>query len=310
MIDIRKDSVTFHSVDEERIGQRIDNYLIQRLKGVPKSHIYRILRSGEVRVNKKRVDATYRLAYGDNIRLPPIRYTVPSITPPYSTTTFSPVFEDNLMLVIDKPAGIAVHGGSGLSSGIIEQLRQSHPEYPFLELAHRLDRDTSGLLVLAKKRSALVKLHDMMRHAVLDKRYLALAIGHWPINHKHIKLPLFKFHTVDGERRVRVSDEGQAAHTIFSVKERFHDFTLVEAQLKTGRTHQIRVHMAASACPIAGDTKYGNMLLNRELTKQGLTRMFLHAWQLRFPHPVTGTPLKLEAPLPFELSYFLKNLPR
>lgn len=307
MSDIRKDSVSFHLVEAEEAGQRIDNYLVRLLKGVPKSHIYRILRSGEVRINKGRADASRRVAAGDAIRIPPIRIaergesTVPG-------ATFPVVFEDEVLLVIDKPAGVAVHGGSGVSFGVIEQLRRGHPEYRYLELVHRLDRETSGLLMLAKKRSALVKLHAMMRENVPDKRYLALGIGQWDKDCRHVKFPLLKYSTSDGERRVRVSDDGIAAHTIFAIQQRYRDFTLVEAHLKTGRTHQIRVHMQACGCPIAGDEKYGDYALNRVLAKQGLKRMFLHARRLSLPHPLTGEPLQLEAPLPRDLQHYLETL--
>jgi 23S rRNA pseudouridine955/2504/2580 synthase len=307
MSDIRKDSVTFHRVAEDEAGQRIDNYLTRLLKGVPKSHIYRILRSGEIRVNKGRADASRRLCAGDEIRIPPIRLAArgEDLTP---GATFPVVYEDNAMLVIDKPSGVAVHGGSGVAFGVIEQLRKAHPEFRYLELVHRLDRETSGLLMLAKKRSALVKLHDMMRENVPDKRYLALGVGKWNRDIHHVKLPLLKFTTADGERMVRVSEDGITAHTIFKVERSFTDFTLVEARLRTGRTHQIRVHMVASGCPIAGDEKYGDFTLNKTLAKQGLKRMFLHAWSLTLPHPLTGEPLELKAPLPDELQRFLNSL--
>jgi 23S rRNA pseudouridine955/2504/2580 synthase len=311
MTDIRKDSVTFLEVTAEDAGQRLDNYLQRLLKGVPKSHIYRILRSGEVRVNKGRVDASYRVADGDTLRIPPIRIAErPEKVVP--AATFPVIYEDDALLVINKPAGVAVHGGSGVSFGVIEQLRRAHPEWRYLELVHRLDRETSGLLMLAKKRSALTKLHDMMRDNVPDKRYLALATGHWPENIKQVKLPLFKFHTPDGERRVKVAegDDGQYAHTNFAIQQRYTEFTLVEAHLRTGRTHQIRVHMQANGCAIAGDEKYGDFALNKELAKRGLKRMFLHARSLRLPHPLTGAPLQLEAPLPPELEKFLKTLER
>jgi len=195
-----------------------------------------------------------------------------------------------------------------VSFGVIEQLRRGHPEYRYLELVHRLDRETSGLLMLAKKRSALVKLHEMMRENVPDKRYLALGVGSWDSKCKHVKLPLFKYTTDSGERQVCVADNGQSAHTIFKVEQRYAEFTLVEAQLRTGRTHQIRVHMTASGCPIAGDEKYGDFALNRALGKRGLKRMFLHAWHLALPHPLSGEPLDLVAPLPRELQRFLDSL--
>jgi 23S rRNA pseudouridine955/2504/2580 synthase len=311
MTDIRKDSVTFYTVTEDDAGQRIDNFLVRQLKGVPKSHIYRILRSGEVRLNKGRVDASARIGAGDVIRIPPVRTATRSETaaravPP---ATFPVVYEDDALLVIDKPAGTAVHGGSGVSFGVIEQLRKAHPEWRYLELVHRLDRETSGLLMLAKKRSALVKLHQMMRDNVPDKRYLALGLGHWAGDVRHVKLPLFKFTTPEGERMVKVSEEGIAAHTIFSVVEPFDGFTLMEARLKTGRTHQIRVHMQASGHPIAGDEKYGDFGFNKELARRGLKRMFLHAYKLSLPHPlIEGKILQLEAALPADLQAFLQTL--
>lgn len=307
MSDIRKDSVSFVTVSEDEAGQRIDNYLARLLKGVPKSHIYRILRSGEVRVNKGRADASRRLAAGDTVRLPPVRIAARDETV-VPGATFPVVYEDDAMLVIDKPAGVAVHGGSGVSFGVIEQLRRGHPEYRFLELAHRLDRETSGLLMLAKKRSALTRLHDMMRDSVPDKRYLALGVGRWDERTRHVRLPLFKYTTADGERRVRVQEDGKSAHTVFAIERQFAEFTLVEARLKTGRTHQIRVHMAASGHPIAGDEKYGDFGLNRLLAKHGLKRMFLHARSLVLPHPLTGETLTLAAPLPPELQRFLDRL--
>lgn len=311
MTDIRKDSVTYYTVDEEDAGQRIDNFLVRQLKGVPKSHIYRILRSGEVRINKGRVDASARLNNGDIIRIPPVRTatreeTAARAVPP---ATFPVIYEDEALLVINKPAGVAVHGGSGVSFGVIEQLRKAHPEWRYLELVHRLDRETSGLLMLAKKRSALVKLHALIRDNVPDKRYLALGLGHWPEHQRHVKLPLYKFSTPEGERRVCVREDGISAHTIFRVVNAYSDFTLMEAQLKTGRTHQIRVHMQASGHPIAGDEKYGDFPFNKELARHGLKRMFLHAYKLSLPHPlIADKKLELEAPLPPELNAFLESL--
>ncbi|MDF0605360.1 23S rRNA pseudouridine(955/2504/2580) synthase RluC [Neisseriaceae bacterium TC5R-5] len=309
MTDIRKNSVTLLQIDEADAGQRIDNYLVRLLKGVPKSHIYRILRSGEVRVNKGRIDASYRIQAADELRIPPIRLAERAdkqVTP----GTFPIVYEDNALLVIDKPSGVAVHGGSGIAFGVIEQLRQAHPEWRYLELAHRLDRDTSGLLILAKKRSALLKLHDMLRDNVPDKRYLALAVGQWPEHVTQVKLPLFKYHTEDGERRVQVADQGKYSHTNFAIKQRFAEFTLLEAQLRTGRTHQIRVHMQAKGCAIAGDDKYGHIADNKALAKHGLHRLFLHAYSLSLPHPLSGETLQLQAPLPNELNSFLQSLER
>ncbi|MDN0076337.1 23S rRNA pseudouridine(955/2504/2580) synthase RluC [Crenobacter sp. SG2303] len=307
MTDNRKDSVTFHKVTEDEAGQRIDNFLMRLLKGVPKSHLYRILRSGEVRVNKGRIDASYRLEGGDELRIPPVR-VAERAEKAVPAGHFPIVFEDDALLVINKPAGVAVHGGSGVSFGVIEQLRRARPEARYLELVHRLDRETSGLLMVAKKRSALVKLHEMIRNDVPQKRYFALGLGAWPSDVNHVRLPLYKWHTPEGEKRVRVQEGGQYAHTVFKVIERFADLTLVEALLKTGRTHQIRVHMQAIGCPIAGDERYGDFAANRELARDGLKRMFLHAASLKLPHPLTGEPLELNAPLPTDLTSYIEKL--
>jgi 23S rRNA pseudouridine955/2504/2580 synthase len=221
---------------------------------------------------------------------------------------FPVIYEDDAILVVNKPAGVAVHGGSGVSFGVIEQLRAARPQAKFLELVHRLDRETSGLLILAKKRSALTAMHAQMREGQADKRYLTLVLGQWKNAKQHVKLPLHKFTRPDGERRVKVSDEGQASHTIFALQQAWPDFTLLEAQLKTGRTHQIRVHLSHLGFPIAGDDKYGDFARNKELAKQGLKRMFLHAHAIAFSHPLTGEPLRLMAPLPPELQAFLGKL--
>lgn len=300
------------SIAEEDAGQRIDNFLLRVCKGVPKSHIYRVLRSGEVRVNKGRIDQTYRLQTDDVVRIPPIRMAEKT-TQTVPGAEFKILLEDNYLLVIDKPAGVAVHGGSGVSYGVIEQLRAARPEAKFLELVHRLDRDTSGILLLAKKRSALTNLHEQMRDGVTDKRYLALVHGDWVNPRQHIKLPLHKYTTADGERRVAVLEGGQVAHTIFSLKRRYGEYALLEAELKTGRTHQIRVHLSASGFPIAGDDKYGDFALNRALQKAdghrvAFKRMFLHAVQITFIHPESGKPVTLHSPLPSECERFLKSL--
>ena len=218
------------------------------------------------------------------------------------------LFEDDALLVVDKPAGTAVHGGSGVSHGVIEQLRHARPDLRFLELVHRLDRETSGVLLLAKKRSALTRLHAMMRDGQVEKHYFVLVKGRWPNPRQHVKLPLYKYLTESGERRVMVSEEGQASHTIFSLEKAWADFSLLDAELKTGRTHQIRVHLAHLGYPIAGDDKYGDFPLNKQLAKQGLKRMFLHAHRIAFAHPLTGEALVFEAPLPAELDTFLKAL--
>ncbi len=300
------------TISGEEADQRIDNFLLRICKGVPKSHIYRVLRSGEVRVNKGRVDQTYRLREGDVIRIPPVR-VAERATQAVPGAEFSILFEDPWVLVIDKPAGVAVHGGSGVSYGVIEQLRASRPEAKFLELVHRLDRETSGILMLAKKRSALTNLHEQIREGQLDKRYLALVHGDWQNARQHVKLPLFKYTTPDGERRVRVQSDGLPSHTVFNLVRRYGSFALLEAELKTGRTHQIRVHLASSGFPIAGDDKYGDFALNRALQKSdgsriALKRMFLHAYQITFTHPESGVPVTLKAPLPPECEKFLKSL--
>ncbi len=305
-------SVSKILIGSEQAGQRLDNFLFRMLKGVPKSRIYRMLREGELRVSGRRSKPDYKLVEGDEIRIPPVRVAEPAETPPVGPITHPllerVIYRDDALLVIDKPAGQAVHGGSGVSLGIIEQLRQELPDARFLELAHRLDKETSGILVLALKRSALVELHRMLREGEPKKTYLALAVGEWRDPVRHIKLSLHKFLTEDGERRVEVNDEGQRAHTIFRRIKVAGGYSLLEAELKTGRTHQIRVHLAAVHHPIAGDTKYGSAELNRTLKHQGLKRMFLHSARLEIRHPLTGAELKIEAPLPADLQGFLNTL--
>jgi 23S rRNA pseudouridine955/2504/2580 synthase len=306
----------FVTITEEDAGQRIDNYLLRICKGVPKSHIYRILRSGEVRVNKGRIDQLYRLVDGDIVRIPPVRVAEKS-TAHVPGAEFATLFEDSHLLIIDKPSGTAVHGGSGVSFGVIEQLRAARPDAKFLELVHRLDRETSGLLLIAKKRSALTNLHAQMRDGVTDKRYLTLVAGDWKNARQHIKLPLHKYTTAEGERRVCVQEGGMESHTVFSLLKKWESskekFALLEAELKTGRTHQIRVHLASSGYAIAGDDKYGDFALNRALLKADaqrgpLKRMFLHAHQITFIHPETGKTMTINAPLPAECERFLLSL--
>ncbi|MGB7541534.1 MAG: RluA family pseudouridine synthase [Burkholderiales bacterium] len=295
-------------VDTASEGQRVDNFLLRVCKGVPRSHIYRILRTGEVRVNSRRVDATYRLRLGDRVRIPPIRLPAREDRPAARPAEFPVVFEDEALLVVDKPSGVAVHGGSGVSYGVIESLRAARPQLKFLELAHRLDRDTSGLLILAKKRSALTALHAALREGRMRKRYLALVKGKWKGAGKRVNLPLKKYLTQAGERRVSVAAGGRESQTVFRRERAFRDFTLLSAELLTGRTHQIRVHLMHLGFPIAGDDKYGDFELNRALAKQGLKRMFLHAAELEFEHPVSGATLKLDSPLPATLGGFLDSL--
>lgn len=301
-------SVRMVEVTEDQDGQRLDNFLIRICKGVPKSHIYKAVRGGEVRVNKGRVAPDARLNVGDLVRVPPMRLPAPDEKRVVPASEFPIVFEDEALLVIDKPAGTAVHGGSGVSFGVIEALRASRPEARFLELAHRLDRDTSGLLMIAKKRSALLALHEMFRTGGGKKHYLALVEGDWVNARQHIRLPLTKWTTQTGERRVKVEADGQVAHTIVSAMRRFNGYSLVDAELRTGRTHQIRVHLASSGFPIVGDDKYGRDETRAQFSKLGFTRMFLHACRLEMPHPLTKDPLVLEAPLPPSCEKILQKL--
>jgi 23S rRNA pseudouridine955/2504/2580 synthase len=311
-------------VDEDSAGQRLDNFLLRRLKGVPKTHVYRIIRSGEVRVNKGRAAADTRVETGDVVRLPPVRVSeaiAAKAEAPVPAREFPVLLEDEHLLALDKPAGVAVHGGSGVSFGVIEQLRRARPSARMLELVHRLDRETSGILLVAKKRSALTGLQDQFRQRETGKTYLALVTGDWPANKKVIDVPLHKYLQADGERRVRVvgkdDPDGMRSITLVKVAQRIAwtgpeaaalpgggVFTLLEVTIKTGRTHQIRVHLASQGHPIAGDDKYGNFELNKQVQKLGLKRMFLHAWRLQFDHPATGERVELLAPLPAELKRF------
>jgi len=311
--------VALIDIDDSAAGQRIDNFLLCVCKGVPRSHVYRILRSGEVRVNKGRVDAQYRLALGDQVRVPPLRMAKKEGeargAPPAPAAHFPVLFEDDALLVIDKPAGVAVHGGSGVAFGVIEQLRRARPQARFLELVHRLDRETSGVLMLAKKRSALVALHAQIRENRIDKRYYACVHGHWLPDwgrRRAVRAPLHKYLMPEGERRVRVQPDGLPSHTVFSLVDRWAEYALLEAELKTGRTHQIRVHLAHLGLPIVGDEKYGDFALNKALARAGarpgLRRMFLHAHRLAFVHPLSGEALQLEAPLPAECRRFVDEL--
>jgi 23S rRNA pseudouridine955/2504/2580 synthase len=307
MKDLGKNVVSRHQVDAEDAGQRIDNYLLKLLKGVPKSHVYRVLRSGEVRVNKGRAKPEYRLQAGDELRLPPVRVAEREhkTVPPNPGLERAILFEDEALLALNKPSGLAVHGGSGVSFGVIEQLRAQRPQLRFLELVHRLDRDTSGVLLLAKKRSALVALHAALREGRVRKQYLALVLGKWHNARQSVKVNLRKYVLESGERRVSVEADGQASHTIFELQQAWTDFSLLRAELKTGRTHQIRVHLAHVGYPIAGDDKYGDFSRNKALARSGLKRMFLHAASVTFAQPGSGTPLTVAAPLPDELQRFI-----
>lgn len=318
-------AAAFLTVDEASEGQRVDNFLTKTLKGVPKSHVYRILRSGEVRVNKKRIDADFRLTIGDVVRVPPIRASIvdhiETAVPAVSKFENTIIFEDDAMLVIDKPAGFAVHGGSGVSRGVIEQMRLERPKAKFLELVHRLDRETSGVLMLAKKRSALVALHEAIRNNQTDKRYLMLVRGEWLEAKKRVVLDLQKYLLPNGERRVNVVtdvskdkyNERQTSETLFKLLKNYSHpvlgkFSLLEAQLVTGRTHQLRVQLAHLGFQIVGDDKYGDFTVNKSLAKSGLKRMFLHSSVTKIRHPLTNDKLELIAPLPPELSKFIIKL--
>jgi 23S rRNA pseudouridine955/2504/2580 synthase len=303
-------AVRFLTVDPELAGQRLDNYLLRVLKGVPKTHVYRVIRSGEVRVNMGRAAADTRLTAGDLIRVPPMRLA--ERTAPAPAREFAVLFEDDQLLAILKPAGVAVHGGSGVSSGVIEQLRQSRPQARFLELVHRLDKDTSGVLLLAKKRSALTALQDQFRARDTGKSYAALVFGAWPASLKVIDQPLHKTLDAAGERHVRVvspsHEDGRRSVTIIKSMQAHGECTLLELGIKTGRTHQIRVHLAHAGHPIVGDPKYGDFGLNKAFARQHrFARMFLHARELVFDHPASGERLRLQAALPADCAALLAS---
>ena len=308
MKGLSKESASWHEVGEEGDGQRVDNYLTRLLKGVPKSHVYRILRSGEVRVNSGRVGPEHRLKPGDRLRVPPIKTAKPAMAARPAGSAPSRLagrvlHEDESLLVLDKPAGMAVHGGSGVSVGVIEQLRRERPEGRFLELVHRLDRDTSGVLMLAKKRSALVELHRQLRQGEAQKLYLALAKGRWTDGKRNVNLGLYKYVLPSGERRVRVQEDGQAAHTIFRLRRAWADWSLLEAELKTGRTHQIRVHLAARALPIVGDSLYGRGFAAGE--PWSADRTMLHAERLALK--LGGKERVIECPPPTDFSEAMRE---
>ena len=301
-------------ISEDEAGQRIDNYLLAKLKGVPKSLIYRIVRKGEVRVNKGRIKPEYKLQCGDVVRIPPVRVSEKTQSPVSSKLNKVArleqqiIFEDDCLLVINKPSGIAVHGGSGLSFGVIEGLRALRPEARFLELVHRLDRDTSGILLVAKKRSALRHLHEQLRVKTVQKDYLALVRGQWQSHVKVVQAPLLKNELASGERIVKVSQEGKPSETRFSIEERYPTATLVKASPVTGRTHQIRVHTLHAGHPSALDDKYGDKEFDAQMRALGLNRLFLHAASIRFEHPKTGETLRLNAPLDEQMKGILKKL--
>lgn len=305
-------------VDESAAGQRLDNFLRRQLKGVPKSHVYRVIRTGEVRVNRGRASADTRLAPGDEVRLPPLRLALRDEAPAVPAREFALVYEDDHLLAIDKPAGVAVHGGSGVAFGVIEQLRRARPRSRFLELVHRLDKETSGVLLLAKRRSALTRLQAQWRTRAPDKTYTALVVGAWPARLKAIDVALHKTLDAAGERQVRAvpadHPQARAALTLVRVAQAFADFTLLEVTIKTGRTHQIRVHLAQAGHPIVGDPKYGDFVLNRQFARGDalagirFDRMFLHARALAFDHPASGERIALQAPLPADCVALLARI--
>ncbi|WP_417440733.1 23S rRNA pseudouridine(955/2504/2580) synthase RluC [Idiomarina sp.] len=305
--------VRWHTVSAEESGQRIDNFLIAQLRGVPKSLVYRIVRKGEVRANKKRIKPDYKLKEGDLIRIPPVKVSerpdLPSANlEQVAALEHAILYEDDALMLINKPSGVAVHGGSGLQFGLIEGLRALRPKEKSLELVHRIDRDTSGLLLVAKKRSVLRSLHEQLRNKEMNKQYLALVRGQWQKRVRSVEAPLKKNTLKSGERIVRVDAEGKASLTRFRIQQRYKEGTLVEASPVTGRTHQIRVHALHAGHPIAKDPKYGDTDFDNTMAGLGLNRLFLHAWQLRFLHPVTGKEVAFEAPLDENLQQTLKQL--
>ena len=314
-------SIVKECIGEEENNQRIDNFLFKRFRNVPKSHIYQLVRSGQVRVNGKRIDVSYRLQLGDIIRIPPVKtaakHTAKQIAP-VNFFNFTVLYEDDALLVIDKPSGMAVHGGSGISFGVIEQLRTQNPTWKFLELVHRLDRETSGVLLLAKKRNALIDLHRQIRDGLMEKHYRVMVKGEWRNAKQHVRLALDKFITAAGERRVMIASgthkdsKPMQAHTILTLQKSWKNFSLLDAEIKTGRTHQIRVHLSHLGFPIAGDDKYGDFEMNKQLAKASgrnkLARMFLHAHTLRITHPVSGVRMQLQSPLSADLQKFIDGL--
>ena len=301
-------AVRYLEIDESRAGQRLDNFLLATLKGVPRSRIYRLLRKGEVRINKGRARPDYRLEPGDVVRIPPVRQSsAKNLDPQQAAEGFAWLLprilhEDEELMVVNKPSGLAVHGGSGVGVGLIEALRGLRPDLPFVELAHRLDRDTSGCLLLAKTRPALLALHRMLRDGQMEKRYLALVAGAWRGGQREVSAALEKNRPSSGERKVAVSEDGKTATSLFTPNRRFGFSTLMEIKLITGRTHQARVHAAHLGHPIAGDDKYGDREFNQRLQRLGLKRLFLHSWRLQLTHPQTASKIELEAPIPAELS--------
>ncbi len=305
--------VRFVEINANNAGQRIDNFLLNQLKGVPKGHIYKIIRKGEVRVNKGRIKQTYKLQYGDIVRVPPVSLTAKkAIAAPglslLKLMSESIIYEDASLLAINKPSGVAVHGGSGVSYGIIEAMRALKPEQKFLELIHRLDKDTSGCLLIAKKRSALIAVQDLLRNRQTNKRYLALLCGVPEFNKQKVTAPLLREELKSGERFVRVDTQGKESTSFFTVLERFNNAVLAEVKIITGRTHQIRVHAKYLGHNVAGDSKYGNYACNQRLKEKGLKRLFLHSASLSFKHPDSHKTVCIKAPLSADLETFLAHI--
>ncbi|WBF65298.1 MAG: RluA family pseudouridine synthase [Candidatus Kinetoplastibacterium crithidii] len=296
------------NIDVDNEGQRLDNFLLKILKGVPKSHIYKIIRKGNIKINNKKSKVDYKLLAKDVVSLPNLRLPQANANVTFPKIKFSIIYEDDNFFVIDKPYGIAVHGGSGILFGVIEQLRACYKKGTFLELVHRLDRDTSGLLIVAKKRSCLLEFHRMFRESLCHKRYIALVKGKWLNKRQHIKFPLKKYITKSGERRVVVSPEGQHAHTIVDLIRHYGDYSLLNIKILSGRTHQIRVHLSHSGFPIIGDSKYGSEEHDLFFIQNGFKRMFLHAHGLKFLHPSTKEIIELESCMPVECDRILNIL--
>jgi|TARA_B110000259_G_scaffold171594_1_gene203229 23S rRNA pseudouridine955/2504/2580 synthase len=313
-----KQKVIYEVIDESSDGQKIDNFLIKFLKNVPKSHIYKILRSGEVRVNKKRVKTGFRLSLKDSVRIPPVDFTKKKVvnlnkasTDQVKLINDNTLFEDDFLLVLNKPSGLAVHGGSGLSFGVIELIRTSRPEHKFFELVHRIDKDTSGVLLIAKKRTALVGLHKQIREKKVHKKYQVVVNGVWKEKQKIVDLDLLKTNSDNGQKKVRVVESFsnnplvKASRSVFFLKKVFGSYSLLDVKIITGRTHQIRTQLSHLGFPILGDDKYGDFPLNKSLRKIGLKRMLLHALELGFVHPITLEKLLIKAPLPTNISEFI-----
>ncbi len=314
MSDEKRPAVRLVEIDGGHEGQRIDNFLLATLKGVPRSHIYRLLRKGEVRVNKGRIKPVYRLRAGDVVRIPPVRVGVRAVQGDVPAGLVARLeeairHEDDDLMVLDKPAGLAVHGGSGIPYGLIEALCRMRPALPELALVHRLDRETSGCLLLAKRRSVLLALQAQFQNEEIGKHYLALVKGVWLDGEREVALPLARSRAQGGRRLMQVQPDGRPAVTLFTPRAFYAGATLMAVTLRTGRMHQIRVHAAWQGHPLAGDEAYGDPAFNRHMRKQGLRRLFLHAWRLVFRHPASGEQICIEAPLSGDLAEVLANLP-